>query len=344
LIIDKLREIKGHNISSGELPTKEELFNELVNSYTYPINYDKKSLNNIFLKILYYIILFSDNINKVQMNQKLKNIILFLIKFHKALNNNDYDIINTNKIYSDIIIFQIIKILIFNNMNDIFINIEHIKKKFIQNIIIINIINNLSWRNLSKQLFYLKYIIDIKDSSKEIIISENKINKMYTYNLDNRIKKIILDPLIMLNYLRREYDFYKWLLIFNTMYNKIFYNMIVLKNEELLQLSKILYYYSKIKNQNSEDKYYNKFLFYVKNNTKLILFNDRINIRFKDIFKNININLGFMARDIINDEEISITVSDEEENKINKLKKKYYKYKGKYLEIKTSETHNITAD
>jgi hypothetical protein len=47
-----------------------------------------------------------------------------------------------------------------------------------------------------------------------------------------------------------------------------------------------------------------------------------------------------MARDIINEETISVTISEnyntinDDSNTISKLKRKYYKYKGKYLEMK----------
>jgi hypothetical protein len=57
-----------------------------------------------------------------------------------------------------------------------------------------------------------------------------------------------------------------------------------------------------------------------------------------------------MARDIVNEETISVTISEDIHinsndsidintiNTISKLKKKYYKYKGKYLEMKMTET------
>ena len=69
----------------------------------------------------------------------------------------------------------------------------------------------------------------------------------------------------------------------------------------------------------------------------MILFNDRINIKLKELFKNVNINLGYLARDIVNMETFTITESSEMDDitaTINKLKRKYYKYKGKYLEMK----------
>ncbi len=162
--------------------------------------------------------------------------------------------------------------------------------------------------------------------------------------MDNRIKKIIIEPLVMFNYLKKEEDFYKWIYNFKEDIPKIFYNMINLNNSDYKTLAKILYYYSKIQNQSLNDEFYRKLLGVLKMNSYIILFNDRINIKLKDIFKNININLGFLARDIINEENISVTITEDidEDNElydtINKLKRKYYKYKGKYLEMKMSET------
>jgi hypothetical protein len=98
-----------------------------------------------------------------------------------------------------------------------------------------------------------------------------------------------------------------------------------------------------------EDEYYKKLLFILKMDTKLVLFNDRINIKFKELFKNININLGYLARDIVNEEVISVTISEDINtfgnnstvniDTIHKLKKKYYKYKGKYLEMRMSSVN-----
>ena len=157
--------------------------------------------------------------------------------------------------------------------------------------------------------------------------------------MDNRLKKIILEPLYMFNYLKKEEDFYKWIFNFKELIPKIFYNMINLNNSDYKKLARILFFYSKIQNQNMNDEYYKKLLGVLKTNSNIILFNDRINIKFKDIFKQININLGYMTRDIVNEETISVTITDDLNDlddlnedseileKINKLKRKYYKYK-----------------
>jgi hypothetical protein len=189
----------------------------------------------------------------------------------------------------------------------------------------------------------------MKPICKDLILIDGKINKAYSYNMDNRLKKIIIEPLLMLNYLKKEEDFYKWIFTFKDLIPKIFNNMINLDCADYRKLSKILYNYSRIKNQNTDDEYYKKLIGILKFDSHLVLFNDRINIKFKDIFKNININLGYMARDIVNEETISVTISEDinsdinsnintNSNIISKLKKKYYKYKGKYLEMRMTET------
>jgi hypothetical protein len=322
----------------------EKLWTELINNYTYPINYDKKTLNEHFAKILYYSLKFSDNILNINFNHKLKIILLFLIKLYKSFINNELNLIYYSKLYTDIILYQIIKILLFNDTFNIFnisnSNLSIIKHKFISNIMILHILNNLSWNTISKQLPAFKYVVGLKDTCYDLIMIDGKLNKHHTCNMDNRLKKIIIDPILMFNYLKKEEDFYIWIISFKEHIMKIFNNMIAIDNNDYLNLSKILYYYSKINNQNLQDSYYKKLLNISKFNPKLILFNDRINIKFKDIFKNKNINLGFMARDIMIDDNFNISISEDttDNETISKLKRKYYKYKGKYLEMKYTDT------
>ncbi len=312
--------------------------NNLYDNNIYPINFDKRTLNKNFAKLLFYYF----NINSdVHINQKMKSIIIFIIKMYKLFMNNEITIINNNRIYNESMLYNIIKILLFNDTFNLFINIpdiEIIRNKFIINTMIIHILNNLSWKTISKQLAVFKYIISNKDECKELILVDGKVNKVFTSNMDNRLKKIIIEPSIMFNYLKKEEDFYKWIINFKDQTIKIFYNMINLDDEDYIKLSKILFHYSKIKNQSMNDNNYKKLLNLLKMNNKIILFNDRINIKFKEVFKNININLGFLARDIVNEETISITISESSDyDELHKLKKKYYKYKGKYLEMKYTE-------
>jgi hypothetical protein len=348
---------KFKNIIDKEI-FNEILLNELFDNHSYPINYDKRTINEHFAKILYYCFKFNENIMNVNLNTKLKSIIIFLIKIYKSLLKEDHSILYISRLYTDILVYQVFKIILAEDKYGLFANIPQlviIKQKFINNIILINILNNLSWTTISKQLISFKFVIGLKDVCKDLILTDGKLNKHHTYNMDNRLKKIIIDPLLMFNYLKKENDFYKWIMSFKEHIMKIFNNMITLDNNEFKKLSQILYTYSKIKNQSLQDTYYKKLLYILKQNSKIVLFNDRINIKFKDVFKNININLGFMARDIVNEESISVSISDDQiinnsDNiTIEKLKRKYYKYKGKYLEIKcsmteTSNYNNITTE
>ena len=324
------------------------IISKLLENYSFPINYDKRTLNEYFAKILYYFLNNSEIIHTINVNPKIKSIIIFIIKLYKSLEQGDMSCLYYSRIYTDNLLYQIIKILFFNDTFNLLININNIQQirhKFINNIIIISILNNLSWKTISTQLSTFKYLVNSLDTCKDLIIVDGKLNKHFTQYMDNRLKKIIIEPLIMFNYLKKEEDFYKWIINFNDSISKIFNNMITLEKSDYKKLSKILYIYSKIKNQNVNDENYKKLLGYLKVNNRLVLFNDRINIKFKDIFKNININLGYMARDIVNEETISVTISDDTivdsyDITINRLKRKYYKYKGKYLEMKCTETIN----
>ncbi len=320
---------------------QELILNELCSNPIYPLNYDKRTINDIFIKILYLCI---KNENLIQnLNSKTKSLIIFLVKLYKSIESNDISILYNPKIYTENIIYQMTKIILLNDTYKLFTNNTIFIQKFITNICLIQILSNLSWKTISKQLTVFKYFISHKANCKPLFFCDGKLNKVFTNNMDNRIKKIIIEPLVMFNYLKKEDDFYKWIYNFKEDIPKIFYNMINLTNSDYKTLSKVLCYYSKIQNQSLNDESYKKLLGILKMNSNIILFNDRINIKLKDIFKNININLGFLARDIINEETISVTITediddDEIYNTITKLKRKYYKYKGKYLEMKMTET------
>ena len=320
----------------------ESILNVLLNNYTYPISYDRRELNDSFAKLLYYCFTFHNTINFVTINSKAKQLLIMLVRFYTSVKDNKIDIIYNSKYYTDTLLYTVIKILIFNdtykllNICDSHI-LDIVKNKFTENMIVIQILNNISWKTLNKQIDYFKYLVSMKDLCKDLILMDGKLNKQYVMCMDTRLRKVIMDPLQMLNYLKTENDYYKWLYEFRNLIGNIFNNMIILEEDDYMRLSRMLCIYSKIKNQTMEDKYYRKLIYYIKENNRLILFNDRINIKLKELFKNVNINLGYLARDIVNMETFTITESSEMDDitaTINKLKRKYYKYKGKYLEMK----------
>jgi hypothetical protein len=304
----------------------ENILNILLSNYTFPISYDKRELNDTFAKLLYYCFTFHNTINFVTINSKAKQLLIMLVRFYVSLKDNKIDVIYNSKYYTDTLLYTVIKILIFNDTYKLlnvcdsphsknanaFFDVGHqfckvhtktefscadlhicdshiletIKNKFTENMIVIQILNNISWKTLNKQIDYFKYLVSMKDLCKDLILMDGKLNKQYIMCMDTRLRKVIMEPLQMLNYLKTENDYYKWLYEFRNLIGNIFNNIIILEDDDYMRLSKILYIYSKIKNQSMEDKYYRKLINYIKENNRLILFNDRINIKLKDLFKN----------------------------------------------------------
>jgi len=337
-----------------------DVLKNLFTNYTHILNYDKRIFHPTFAKILYYSFKYYDNIlendnNNIKnyyINNKIKSVYIFLLKIYKSIHNNDKSILNHTRLYNDSMISIIIKILLFNDTYNLFFNISNklplFINIFIENCIIIQILTNITWKNISKQITLIKYLISMKNHNSGLFIIDGKLNK-YIINptMDTRLKKIIIDPLLMYSYLKREVDYYKWTISFKDVIRKIFYNPIILKDNDYIKLSKIIFLISKITIQSMDNNEYIKLIKYLQKNVHIILFNDRINIKIKDIFKNNNLNFGFLAKHI-NDtiENTSITITDDivlsgdtvdTNMEISKITRKYYKYKGRYLKMKYDE-------
>ena len=250
-------------------------------------------------------------------SNKIKSIYIFILQIYKSfitnnvrqvgLQNDEYPTntpsssgIYCARIYNDNLVNIIIKILLFNDTFNLFNSINPIYQKiFIENTIIIQILSNISWKNILKQIELIKYIVNMKKQHSQLFIVDCKINRHITNStMDNRIKKIIIDPLIMFSYLKTESDYYKWTVSFKESINKIFYKFIELAEDDYMKLSKIIYLISKVSIQNHEYNDYKQLINCMKQNIQIIMLNDRINIKIKDIFKNNNLNLGFLAKHI----------------------------------------------
>lgn len=275
-------------------------------------------------------------------NYKIKSTYLFILKIYKLLDTNESTIFNI-RIYTDSFVNMIIKILLFNDTFNLFSNIStkipKIQKIFIENTTIYNILSNLTWKNISKQINQFKYVVDMKPTHNMLYIVDDKINKYIVTSMDNRLKKIIIDPLIMFSYLKKESDYYKWIINFKDYIRKIFYNPIILQDIDYIKISKFIYLLSKVDIQSLDNQEYNRLINYLRLNPSIIMFNDRINIKLKYVCKNINFNLGFLAKHI-NEyiEKTPISITEEDDNikqELDKITRKYYKYKGRYLEIKS---------
>ena len=338
------------------------ILNNLFASFIYPLNYNKKTVTVCFAKILMYSFKFYTHIineqyqihsphdteelkNNLHINNKIKIPYICILKQYKAIDTQDISMYYNTRVYIDPLINTIIKILLFNDNYNLFSNlanqINKYQKIFIENTIIVNILSNITWKTISKQILLLKHVIDAKHTHGQLFIVDGNINKIInktinkTINnlLDYRLKKIIIEPLHMFSYLRKEADYYRWTVVFKELIGKIFYNPIILNSEDYIKLSKTIYLLSKITVQNIENPEYNKLLNYLNKHPRIIFFNDRINIKIKDLFKNNNLNFGFLTKHINEYSQPTISITDTIDDHINTITRKYYKYKVRYLEM-----------
>jgi len=335
------------------------ILENLFINYTYTIKYNKKEVDPHFDYILYFSILNINTIltildnNKILLNNdiigiipsKLKILYFNILKYiHVLINGNDnviskYIVDNIHRQFMKILFssesysLTLLKSLISNQA------IEEYKSHFLINNILIDIINKLSWNFINFRLNYLKKLFD----NKEYLLFYDKLNKnIFPDNFDNKIKLIIINPFEMFKYLRKEADFIKWIIFLENKYTELYISYVLLNNDELVILGKIIYNLVNIKEQQTTDNYYNKFIYYGLTYPKLILENNRINLKIKDHFGYLkcNLNLGILAKrltynkDIVeldNQEDSEITIL---KNKLLKVTQKYLKYKKKYLKYK----------
>jgi hypothetical protein len=349
-----------------------EILSILFNNYNYPLKNTRHDLDNIFDQIIYFSLynnkfifvnnkvyetyeLLHPNINCV-IPSKLKNLYINLIKGITQIINNDFETITYNqKFYSDYLHRNIIKILLSNNnhlSNNLIknlistININKFKSIISTNILLADICNKLTWTNLPKKLNYL----NIFYKNHDIVHFQDKINKnIIPDNFDIRIKKVIENPFEMFKFLRKEKDFIKWTKFISDKLIQLYYIPISLSSDDFELIGKLIYLLFNINEQNIKDPSYINFINFCNLNNKLILDSNRINLKIKEYFTSlkININLGFLAKHLTWDKE-SITFEEISnldktpdvlalEMKLHIATKKYYKYKAKYLESKDDE-------
>ena len=327
-----------------------DILKNILKYYTYPLNYSKNDFTVTFKKILYFL---NKHYNKFTENKKLydifnskyRNLFSFIISFYEKYNKDDINIIYNQKIYTDNLYFLIIYIQLSDNyklfeQNKTF---YKFKKEFISNIKLYQIIKFLNWNNFKYNIKKLEFLCENKNN--KFIFYENKISKNINLYFDSKLCKVIHNPFFMCNYLLKKKDFIKWVLIFKNHINLLYVNTIKIKKNEYEKIGKILYYISKIEEQNLSNKNYSEIISFLSINSRLIIFNNRININIKEIFCEKNINLGYLSKHILNANTDSIVFSDSEyditldelSEKYKSTQKKYFKYKSKYLELKTSE-------
>ena len=340
-----------------------EIIKILFNNYNYPLKINRNELDNTFDHILYitlynYKIIFVDDIiNQSFLDiipSKLKNLYLNIMKvLINIINNNFNNITYNQKYYNDFLHRNIIKLFLLNSNK---ISIELFKKIvsefiylkfkniFSTNLLLHDISYKLSWNTLSVKLNYL----NIFYKNSDIVFFQNKINKNIIYsNIDNKIKKIIENPFEMYKYLNNEKDFIKWSTFISNKLDNLYYIPIIFSRKNL----DMIYLLFNINEQNIKNITYINFINFCINNSHLILNNTRINLKIKENFNNLkcNINLGYLAKDLILNKNIIITdinndsINNNLEYKLKIAIKKYLKYKGKYLKIKNNnKIHFIT--
>jgi hypothetical protein len=349
--------------SNNDNPIIYEILSILFIQYNYPLKTNRHELDDVFDYILYFslynykhIILIQDSIEIINplinnnIPYKIKNLYINLLKtLYKIINNNFESITYNHKFYYDYLYKHIIKIF-FTNSNKLLIklfkklvsqnNFNKFKKIISTNFLLIDVANKLSWNTLSKNLHYL----NIFYKNCDMIYYQNKLNKtIIPKNFDTRIKKIIENPFEMYKYLRKKIDFEKWTLFISDKIPQIFYIPVSLSTEDFTYIGTLIYLLFNIEEQNIKEPTYTNFIKFCNEHIHLIVESKRININMKEYFSclKININLGFLAKHLIQNKDtiyLEQPVSNDiKENNIKELElklqtalQKYHKYKHKY--------------
>ena len=356
-------------VTSKYSSTKEDavkVLKILFDNYTYPIKQNKidrnfdhilyysfYNLNKLFNKDSNYDKQFLDNSINDLIPIKVRNLYMNLVNLMNQIvvKNNFHFLISNQKFYNDYLHRVIIRLLFTKNklLSSSFIlstlsniQLERVKTIFQNSILCIDVVNRLNWSNLPKRLNYL----DILYSNKDIIFFIDRLNKnIFPDNYDARLKKIIEQPNEMFKYLRKEKDIIKWLKFLGPSISTLFYTPISLSSDDILHLAKIIFLLTTIPEQNLKNDIYLKFINYSQKYNKLILDNTRINLKIKENFSflKVNLNLGFLAKHLTYNQGESLNLDfDLEktqdlikvEEELRRITKKYYKYKTKYSQSK----------
>jgi hypothetical protein len=322
------------------------IYQILFSNYIYPLKSNKNELDDIFDQILYISLynnktILSYNNNDILIIEAINKLIpiklksLYINTLRILINIIQYDInyvIMNHKFFNDILHRNIIKLFLTDN-NKISITLfkslipEYIFNNFkniiTNNLLLIDLSYKLSWNNISKRLYYLKLFFN-----NNILHYESNNNKnILSCNLDNKIKKIIKNPFEMYKYLKNEKDFIIWTKIITDRIITIYYIPICIEYDDIIFIAKIIYLLFNVNTQNLKDVSYINFIKYCNLHKNLIINCNRINIKIKECFPTLklNINLGVLTKHILWNKDIIIIQDD----KLNYIKLNYldtYKY------------------
>lgn len=368
-IIKKIENKSLSNVDMIEHPENIEdvhtFVKQLFDKYTFPIKYNRRFLDEVFEKIIYISIYYSDKLlilidRKLYLHpeiissvpNKVKTLYFNILKiFYQSKNNNFESIYFNTKLYLDSIHYEVLKIIcerdtLLNRLNQSF-NLDKIIKNF-------KLLNKLkcastiiTWKNIPKKISIFKLLLD----NKKLIFFKDKVNKnILSDNCDNRLKKILKDPLEMFRFLKSDKDYIRWIELIDSSITNIYYNQFNVPQKKYSILGTILYLINTLEEQTFSNKKYSNLIKISKKNKNLILSEYRINLKIKEYLNNNNINLGYLAKHInssyndptsfSNENELNLETELESEmddlkKKIKDANKKYYKYKSKYHKLKT---------
>ena len=377
----------------SELDKITQIIKILFTNYIFPIKFNKYEIESVFDDILYIslynlkkIIVSGDNENKILINNEINSCIpnkvrlLYynIMKLFLKLINNPNENISNYKFFHEIIYKNFIKIFFFENCNSYtllkeLVNdhraIEKIKEYIQSSFTLIDISNKITWSNIYLRLPYLKYLIKNKN-----LFFQDKINKIIIPDsYDNRIKNIILNPYEMLGNMKTVDDYIIWFNFLDFKLVELFNTQISISSNDINELAKLIYLLYHVKEQDVKDTSYKLFLNHCNSNLKLILYNQRINLKIKEMLNlKIALNLGILAKHLnnFNNYDFGLDTNKDTNNTNNKgdlvsdnlvnntdnlvtnilsdinditflknqlviVTKKYIKYKSKYNNIKT---------
>ena len=163
----------------------------------------------------------------------------------------------------------------------------------------------------------------------------------------------------MYQYLNNLEDFIKWTVFLENKYVGLYTISVSFSSDDIKLLGTLIYYLYNIENQSYTDPFYEKLINLSKKHNKLIIRDNRINLKIKEkLFKlKCNLNLGYLAKHInihsnsntkssisLSENTVDLSDSNSEliilKTKLKKVTKKYYKYKAKYLKNRTNLNKN----
>ena len=259
---------------SGDVVVIPNIFKNLASkfkNYTFPIKYNRRGLEECFEDIIFFSIYNVDKIlitidSKLYLHpeiiseipNKVKTLYFNILKiFYQSRENNFESIFYNTKLYLDSIHFEVLRIICekqtkLNKLDDTF-NL----KKIIYNFSLINKLkfasSIISWKNIPKKISIFKLLLN----NKNIIFYKDRINKnVLNDNCDNRLKKIIREPLEMFKFLKSDKDYIKWIEIIDSHIINLYYNQFKIPSEKYKILGKILYLINNVEEQNFSNKKY----------------------------------------------------------------------------------------